>query len=192
MLTESEKLALLGLARRTLEAFLADRPAPPADLSSPGLREPRGVFVTLKRDGLLRGCIGWVAPRGPLADGVREMALAAAEDPRLEPVQASELPSIRIEISALTPPRRVRSPEEVRVGEHGLIIRRGADSGLLLPQVAVEHRWDRGTFLRQTCRKAGLPQDAWEQAGTEISIFEAEVFGEEAALAPARAATPMR
>jgi AmmeMemoRadiSam system protein A len=178
MLTAPEKQSLLALARRTLEAFLARRPLPEPDLSSPGLSEPRGVFVTFKRGDELRGCIGWVEPHGPLAEGVREMATAAAEDPRLDPVRADELPAIRIEISALTPPRRVTSPEEIRVGEHGLIVRRGFDSGLLLPQVAVEHRWDRETFLRQTCRKAGLPAEAWKEAGTEIRVFEAEVFGE--------------
>jgi AmmeMemoRadiSam system protein A len=178
MLTDAEKQTLLALARRTLEAFLAKRPLPEPDRSSPGLAERRGVFVTLKRAGELRGCIGWVEGTRPLAEGVREMATAAAQDPRLDPVTATELPQIRIEISAMTPLRRVSGPGEIRVGEHGLVIRGRGASGLLLPQVATEHGWDVETFLRQTCRKAGLPTDAWREEGVEISTFSAEVFGE--------------
>jgi len=178
MLTDADKQALLALARRTLEAFLAKRSLPPADLAPPGLREKRGVFVTLKRHGELRGCIGWVEGIHPLAEGVREMATRAAEDPRLDPVTEAELPDLRIEISAMTPLRRVAGPAEIRVGEHGLVIRGRGGSGLLLPQVATEHGWDVETFLRQTCRKAGLPPEAWREEGAEIHTFSAEVFGE--------------
>jgi AmmeMemoRadiSam system protein A len=178
MLTAVEKQALLSLARRTLEAFVAQKPLPEPDLSSPGLREKRGVFVTLTRHGALRGCIGWVEGLRPLAEGVREMATRAAEDPRLDPVTPDELPQIHVEISAMTPLKRVAGPAEIRVGEHGLVIRGLGASGLLLPQVATEHGWDVETFLRQTCRKAGLDPGAWKEAGTEILTFSAEVFGE--------------
>jgi AmmeMemoRadiSam system protein A len=178
MLTDAEKQALLALARRTLEAFLARKPLPAPDLSTPALREPRGVFVTLKRRGELRGCIGWVEGLHPLAEGVRDMATHAAEDPRLDPVTAAELPEIRIEISAMTPLRRASGPAGIRIGEHGLVIRTPGGSGLLLPQVATERGWDVETFLRQTCRKAGLDPEAWREAGTEIHTFSAEVFGE--------------
>jgi AmmeMemoRadiSam system protein A len=177
MLTAADRRALLSLARRTLEAHLAGRPLPPVDGLPAALREPRGVFVTLKRGGDLRGCIGWVEPHGPLAEGVREMAVAAAADPRLDPVEAAELPGLRIEISVMSPLRRA-APEEVRPGEHGLVIRGEGRSGLLLPQVAVEHGWDRETFLRQTCRKAGLAEGAWREGGVEVLVFTAEVFGE--------------
>lgn len=178
MLHDEERKLLLSLARRTLEAALAGRPRPPVDVPTPALREPRGVFVTLRRGTALRGCIGWVEARRPLAEAIQEMAVAAARDPRFDPVTADELPDLSIEISALTPARSVSSPQDIRVGEHGLVVRREGRSGLLLPQVATDYGWDRETFLRQTCRKAGLPENAWEEAGTEISVFTAEVFGE--------------
>jgi len=180
MLTDADRQALLSLARATLEAFLAKRPLPEPELSSPALREPRGVFVTLTRDGSLRGCIGRIEATRPLAEGVREMAAHAARDPRLDPVTADELPRLRIEISVLTPLRRIVGPADVRIGEHGLVVRGRGASGLLLPQVATEYGWDAVTFLRQTCRKAGLPPEAWREEGVDLAVFGAEVFGEDA------------
>jgi AmmeMemoRadiSam system protein A len=144
-------------------------------------REPRGAFVTLVRreDGELRGCIGYAEAVHPLWEAVvRGAEAAATEDDRFEPVAPGELGAIRLELSILSPLGAVR-PEDVRVGEDGLVVRRGQNRGLLLPQVAVEWGFDRETFLAHTCRKAGLGPDAWKEPGTEILAFQAEVFGED-------------
>ena len=115
----------------------------------------------------------------PLYQTVREVAEATAlRDPRFDPVSPNELADLDLEISALTVPRVIEEVSEIQVGLHGLIIRRGYRQGLLLPQVATEYGWDRQTFLEQTCRKAGLPTNAWKDKDTEIEIFSAEVFGE--------------
>jgi AmmeMemoRadiSam system protein A len=145
------------------------------------LREPRGAFVTIHRRSSheLRGCIGYIESRFPLAETVARAArIAATEDTRFLPVTLEELPALQIEISVLEPPRRAR-PEEVEVGRHGVIVGRRHNRGLLLPQVAVEHGWDRETFLNHTCLKAGLPAGAWQQPDTEIQVFSAVVFSED-------------
>lgn len=143
--------------------------------------EPRGAFVTLKtREGDLRGCIGTILPVGPLDETVARMAVAAAvEDPRFPAVRASELPGLLFEISALTLPQPVPDPARIEVGRHGLIVTRGSRKGLLLPQVAPEWGWDREEFLKHTCLKAGLPEEAWRDPQTRLEWFEAEVWGEE-------------
>ena len=139
----------------------------------------RGAFTTLHLNGKLRGCIGYVVPTHSLYRTVAETARAAAfDDPRFSPVTADEAADLEIEISVLSPLRPIR-PEEIVVGRHGLVIRKGFRRGLLLPQVPVEWGWDRETFLAQTCKKAGLALDAWEQ-GAEIQAFTAEVFGDHA------------
>jgi len=139
----------------------------------------RGVFVTLKKSGRLRGCIGYPYPVTPLYRAVQENALNAAfRDPRFGPVKKDELKDISIEISVLTLPVAVESVDEILVGTHGLIIENSGRKGLLLPQVPVEYNWDRTTFLEQTCRKAGLPADAWQWKDTKIWRFEAVVFSE--------------
>jgi AmmeMemoRadiSam system protein A len=141
------------------------------------LAEPRGAFTSLYLHGNLRGCVGYVLPVGSVYQAVAETARAAAfEDTRFHPVTLEEAPHLQIELSILTPPEPI-SPEAVKVGRHGLLITAGFRRGLLLPQVPVEHHWDRVTFLEQTCRKAGLPIDAW-QTGATIEAFTAEVFGE--------------
>jgi len=181
-LTEQEKQTLLHIARGTLEAAAKDqRPPEFDDLEMTGtLKEKRGAFVTLKKDGRLRGCIGYVEPIKPLWVAVRENTVnAAARDPRFSPVTPAEVDSISIEISAMSPLQEVSDPETIEVGKHGIIISRGPARGLLLPQVATEQGWDREEFLCHTCRKAGLPQNAWREEGTEIEVFTAEVFGEE-------------
>lgn len=138
-----------------------------------------GAFVTLHRHGALRGCIGRLTAREPLAEVVREMAVAASqEDPRFPPVGPEELDGIDVEISVLTIPAP-SSPEAVVPGRHGVIVQRGTRQGVLLPQVAVEYGWDRETFLGHTCRKAGLPPQAWREAGTEILVFEAQILRDE-------------
>ena len=145
--------------------------------SSAHLKEPRGAFVTLHENHELRGCIGMVIARGPLDETVREMACAAAmEDPRFPAVTETELTSLQLEISVLSPMFEI-APEDVVVGRHGLMISCGGRRGLLLPQVAPEWGWDRETFLAQTCRKAGLSQEQWKHGAT-LEAFTAEVFGE--------------
>jgi len=141
------------------------------------LGEEWGAFVTLNKKGQLRGCIGHIIGDRPLINTVAEMARAAAlQDPRFPPVRPSELPDIEFEISVLTPIRTIDDIEEIKVGRDGIIITRGMNRGLLLPQVATEYGWDRTTFLEHTCVKAGLPRNAWKDEGTVIEMFSAEVF----------------
>ena len=178
-LTEKEQSILLGIARHAVEKTAGTPGEPPPDMTTQALLDKRGAFVTLKIGGRLRGCIGMVEPRRPLKDTVAEMARAAAvSDPRFLPVDEREIPSLDIEISVLTPPRRVRSHDEIVVGTHGLVIENGPHRGLLLPQVATEAEWDVETFLGYTCEKAGLPRNAWRDKETKIFVFSAQVFGE--------------
>jgi len=174
-----ERAQLLAIAREAITANLEGRPPRSVPLA-PSLYECGVAFVTLtqRSDGELRGCIGYVEAVRPLAEAVAEAArLAATEDHRFEPPSRGELPRLRIEISVLTPLLPARA-EDVVVGVHGLMIRQAGRSGLLLPQVPVEHGWDRETFLDHTCRKAGLPPGAWRLADAELLSFTAEVFGD--------------
>ncbi len=176
-LNHAERRLLLSLARRSLEAAVHREPKPlPATV--PGVLEARlGAFVSLHNKDALRGCIGYVQAALPLYRTVMDAAEAAAlRDPRFPPLQPSELPDIALEISVLSRFRAVR-PEEIQVGAHGLMITQDHARGLLLPQVAVARQWDRARFLEETCRKAGLPPDAW-QRGATIEGFTAEVFAE--------------
>jgi AmmeMemoRadiSam system protein A len=177
MLSTEERQQVLALARRSVELAAAGRPveAPPED----GIFARRsGAFVSLHHHGDLRGCIGHIDASQSLAQVVSGCAAAAAvEDPRFPPVRPAEVAALDIEVSVLAPLERVTDPATIEVGRDGLVIQQGWRKGLLLPQVATEHRWDRETFLAQTCRKAGLPMDAWRH-GAEIFRFEAEVFGE--------------
>lgn len=179
LLSEESQRLLLRIARASIESFLSKKPFPEFEITDPKLTEKRGAFVTLHKDGKLRGCIGYVMALKPLWQTVKEVAVAAAvDDPRFPPVTLKELDEIEIEISVLTPMRRIRDIEEIRVGTHGIYIKRGINSGLLLPQVAVEYGWSREEFLAQTCYKAWLPPDAWKDPMTEIYIFSAQVFSE--------------
>jgi AmmeMemoRadiSam system protein A len=178
-LSREARRFLLDLARATIGARLGGAPLPSLEPDDDRLLDRRGAFVTLKIDGRLRGCIGHVVGVVPLWLAVRDNAIAAAfEDPRFAPLEADELPLAKIEISALTPLRRVAA-DEIVVGRDGILIDRGTARGLLLPQVAVEYGWDRETFLDHTCRKAGLKPGCWRDPETVISTFSAEVFGEE-------------
>lgn len=172
---------LLQLARRSIREKLAGgRIAAPEPPAWDAMRQHCGAFVTLKTQGRLRGCIGNISSTEPLYRTIGEMAVAAAtHDPRFPPMAPDELDGAHIEISVLTPLEKVDRPEEIHVGVHGLLIRKGRMSGLLLPQVPVEWNWDRETFLEHTCRKAGLPPNAWKEPDTEIFRFSADVFGEE-------------
>jgi len=178
-LTRQEKDLLLKIARKSIEAGLARGGMPPPEIESDTLKEKMGAFVTLKKQGRLRGCIGFIEGRKPLYETVEEMAQAAAfRDPRFLPVGEDELKYLDIEISVLTPLRQIRDVDEIEVGRHGIYLVKGLHSGLLLPQVAAEYNWDRTTFLKETCTKAGLPEDAWKDTDTQIFIFSAHVFSE--------------
>ncbi len=183
MISEADRTALLSLARKALEARVRRERAPSVEpIGVFALR--RGAFVTIHASGDLRGCLGRLGADAPLARTIAHLGAAVADsDPRFGPVTASELPNIGIEISVLTPEEPVTSIESIEVGRHGLIIEDRYARGLLLPQVAVEHRWDRDTFLAHTCIKAGLPPDAWKN-GVRILTFEAEVFGEQTTATP--------
>jgi len=176
-LTEQEKKHLKELARESIRTALEDEPEPELQIDSDILNEKCGAFVTLTIHGELRGCIGLIVGVKPLYEAVIEMARQAAfNDPRFPALTKSEFDNIEIEISVLSPLETITDPDKIKVGKHGLLIKRGFHSGLLLPQVATEYGWDRETFLRHTCLKAGLPQDSHLDSGTEIQIFTAHVF----------------
>jgi AmmeMemoRadiSam system protein A len=177
-LDASQRNDLLGIARRALDRYLGAGEIPPEEGARGKLAAPGAAFVTLTKNGRLRGCIGYTEASAALFRVVQECAVAAAtEDPRFPPVSPDELPSLRVEISVLTPLVPIL-PEEVEVGRHGLMVAKGRMRGLLLPQVPVEWGWDRETFLDQACVKAGLPPSAWRHGAT-LRAFTAEVFGEE-------------
>jgi len=179
-LTSAEKRQLLEIAKKSVESAVKERKAYelPADLPA-SLMQDRGAFVTLKENGELRGCIGYTVAMQPLAQTVRDVAaFAALRDPRFPPVTASELPQLKYEISVLSPLRRVSDVNQIKVGEHGLMITKGRYRGLLLPQVAPEQHWDRATLLDETAMKAGLPAKAWRDKDADLFMFTAVVFGE--------------
>ena len=178
MLTDAQRADLLEVARRSIEQHLDGRPFTEVVLE--GLPDSSGVFVTIKRRGELRGCLGTLQVRGTLAQEVARCARdSATEDPRFPPMSPEELSESLIEISVLGPLEPIDPPFDgaVVIGTHGLVAEQGGRRGLLLPQVAVEWRWTPEQFLRQTCHKAGLPLDAW-QHGARMYRFAAEVFGE--------------
>jgi len=171
-----ERTLLLRLAHESILSAL-ERRAISLDPPSPHLAQPRGVFTTLHLSGQLRGCVGFVLPVDSVYRAVAQTARAAAfEDTRFYPVPVDEAFQLQIELSVLSPPQPIAA-EAIEVGRHGLLIGMYGRRGLLLPQVPAEHHWDRVTFLQQTCRKAGLPLDAWEKGAT-IEAFTAEIFGD--------------
>ncbi|MCM8765432.1 MAG: AmmeMemoRadiSam system protein A [Candidatus Omnitrophica bacterium] len=179
MLNLEQKKKLLELARKTIAGYLKEGKIPSFETEEPELLQKRGVFVTLKKGGELRGCIGRISSEVPLYQTIQEMAIEASlNDPRFFPLSFKELPEIEIEISVLSELKKIEDIKEIEVGKHGIIIRRGFNSGLLLPQVATEYHWDREEFLNHTCLKAGLPLSAWKDKRTQIYIFSAEVFSE--------------
>lgn len=176
-LSEEEKQTLRKIAREVIEHRIRNERVPKFETKSERLNEDRGAFVTLQKRGQLRGCIGNIRGNQPLHLTVAQMAEEAAfNDPRFPPVSKEELRDLDIEISALTPLRKIENVEEIEVGKHGIYIEKGFYSGLLLPQVATEYGWDRTTFLEHTCYKAGLHKDAWKEKDTKISIFSADIF----------------
>jgi AmmeMemoRadiSam system protein A len=178
-LSEEQKKFLLGLARQTIETKLRTDIILKAEVEDKMLLNKRGAFVTLKVDGELRGCIGYPLPYKPLAEAVAGMAVAAAtQDYRFQPLNEEDLTSLKIEISVLTLPRRIKDIREIEVGKHGIIISKGFNKGLLLPQVPLEYNWDLETYIRHGCMKAGLDEYEWKKK-VEIEVFEAQVFSEE-------------
>ena len=178
-LTEAEKDKLLEIARSVIESRLSGKKVPEFQVESTTLKEKRGAFVTLRKHGQLRGCIGIIDAKKPLHKITEKMASAAAfDDSRFSPVSREELKDLSIEISVLTPLKEVEDINEIEVGVHGIYIVKDFYSGILLPQVATQHKWDRLTFLKETCHKAGLPSDAWSDKDTRIYIFSADIFGE--------------
>jgi AmmeMemoRadiSam system protein A len=174
--SHDERALLLRLAHDSISSALQRRKIS-LDPPTPHLTEPRGVFTSLYLNGELRGCVGYVLATCSVFRAVAETARGAAfDDNRFPPVTIEEGPRLKIELSILSHPTPIR-PEDIEVGRHGLLISWHGRRGLLLPQVPVERTWDSRTFLEQTCRKAGLPADAW-QKGASIEAFTAEVFGE--------------
>jgi uncharacterized protein len=187
MLTETEGRTAVKLARKTIESLLSgERLRKPQELDfelSPVFGEKRGVFVTLTKNGLLRGCIGHPFPDSTLEVAIRDSAISAAtRDPRFPPVGKDELDDIVVEVTILTPPERINAPPKdlpnlIEIGRHGLIVKQGYCQGLLLPQVAPENNMDSIDFLGHTCMKAGLSPDAWLK-GAEVHCFEGQIFKE--------------
>lgn len=181
-LTALQRAELLATARRAIRDRVAGRPGTAPTTRDPVLRAPGAAFVTLTLAGALRGCIGYMQAIRPLAKAVAHCAAAAAtEDPRFPAVTAQELPDLYVEVSVLSPLRPIADAGDIQVGLHGLYVSQASAHGLLLPQVATEHGWDRETFLRQVCRKAGLAPDAW-QCGATLQVFTAEHFRDEQAV----------
>ena len=180
MIGDEDQQRLLALARGALEARVRGAEIPDAP-SDPAFMGSAGAFVTIHWRGRLRGCLGRLECDSPLDQLISHLAASVADsDPRFAPVTADELAEIDIEISVITPAREIRSIDEIEIGRHGLVVERSGRRGVLLPQVAPEHGFGATTFVEQTCRKAGLPPDAW-QHGARLYVFEALVFTEQPA-----------
>ncbi len=178
LLSDKEQKLLLEIARESITGFITDGQTPPRVVATKKLLAPQGCFVTIRNNGDLRGCIGIFVAERPLFQMIQDMAVSAAtRDPRFYPMKKADLDSFKVEISVLSPLKKIERTEEIKVGMHGLYLEKRAMRGVLLPQVAVENRWDRETFLSQTCLKAGLRHDEWRE-GTDIYTFKAQVFGE--------------
>lgn len=176
-LNREEQQILLEIARSAIARRLEGETKCPPPREERRLNRKNGCFVTLKKGGELRGCIGNFQSKLPLFKEVAEMAEAAAfSDPRFYPLEAQELDEIRIEISVLSPLRKVEDVDEIQVGIHGLYLEKDFFRGVLLPQVAIEQHWDKKTFLDQTCIKAGLPAEAWQDGDADIYVFSAQIF----------------
>jgi AmmeMemoRadiSam system protein A len=176
-LSAEEKETLREVAFQAIRCRCLGEAMPDISVETPGLKGPGAAFVCIHKGKDLRGCIGILEARAPLWETIKRMAVQAAfQDPRFCAIASDELDEIDIEISVLTPLRKIGDPSEIEIGKHGLFIRRGAWSGLLLPQVATEHNWNREQFLEWTCQKAGLPEKAWKDKDVELYVFSADVF----------------
>jgi AmmeMemoRadiSam system protein A len=189
MLSAEERRAALGIARASIARALRLRypetaqanikVEEPVEASAGVLTEPAGAFVTLRINRELRGCIGYIESSDPLSSIIDEVAEKAAfDDPRFPPLTPDEFRQMDIEISVLSPMKRITSIEEIIVGTHGLLLEQGWHRGVLLPQVATEYGWGREEFLDNLARKAGVARGAWREENTRLSVFSAAVFGE--------------
>jgi len=178
-LSPKDRQALLTIARQSIETCLKEGRELELAVDAENLMARQGAFVTLKNHGELRGCIGRIESDIPLYQVVSEMAAAAAaEDSRFLPVEAEELKDIEIEISVLSPLKKITDAGEIKLGEHGVLVRKGLRSGVFLPQVAEETGWNLEEFMNNLCvRKAGLSPDCWKTGAADIYVFTAEVFG---------------
>lgn len=177
-LNAQQQKQLLGLAREAIVEHVSQGTITKHDITEDSLNVKSGCFVCIKNGGSLRGCIGNFISDRPLYRLVQEMAVAAAtRDPRFYPMRPDDLKDFKLEISVLSPLQKISDPSEVQVGKHGLYIEKNSISGVLLPQVPVQYKWDRETFLAQTCMKAGLKPDDWREGAT-IQVFTAQVFSE--------------
>ncbi len=180
-LTQEQKKKLIQIAKDTMATYLKTGQMPDIKEDDPRLLKVEGAFVTIHKNGQLRGCIGSIIGRQPLVLTIRDMAMAAAtQDPRFPPVKADELGDIDIEISVLSVPKMITSVEEIELGVHGVIITRGSSNqGVFLPQVAAETKWSKEQFLSELCsQKAGLPKDCWKDPLTKMDVFTADVFSQ--------------
>jgi len=177
-LNAKEQSVLLDIARKAIETHVRSGQKYVEPREEKALNVRSGCFVTIKQGGQLRGCIGNFQSELPLFREVVEMAVASAtKDPRFYPMKEEDLTDFDLEISVLSPLKKIEDIEEIEVGKHGIYLEKGYYRGVLLPQVATEYGWDRDTFLKQTCLKAGLPTDAWQAEDTEIYIFSAQILG---------------
>ncbi|MGM0441254.1 MAG: AmmeMemoRadiSam system protein A [Elusimicrobiota bacterium] len=179
-LKKEQKKKLLNIARNTIKTYVKKGKKQEFEVRDEVLNEKRGVFVTLRKNGNLRGCIGTIFPQDKLYKSVRDMAIqASTRDYRFSSVQPGEVDSIEIEISVLTVPKKVGSHDDIKLGRDGVIVKKGIRQGVYLPQVADETGWDKEKFLNSLCQnKAGLPKNAWKNNDTELLTFQAEVFSE--------------
>jgi AmmeMemoRadiSam system protein A len=175
--SKDDRKGLLDIARNAITEKVINGRASDVHFEEPKFKAYGAVFVTIKRNGMLRGCIGDISPVTSLGNSVKQNAVAACSmDRRFPPMKEHELSDMELEISVLSPFQPLKDVRGLKVGKHGLYIRKGQRAGLLLPQVATDNRWDSQTFLRQVCLKAGLPEDAWRDA--TIYTFEAEIISE--------------
>ena len=181
-LNANDKQVLLAIARQAIIQGVKTGQEYIEPREEKALNQRNGCFVTIKRNGQLRGCIGNFQSELPIFKEVAHLAQASAtKDPRFYPLNAEDLDNFTLEISVLSPLNKIEEIEEIEVGKHGIYIEKSFYRGVLLPQVATEHEWDRETFLKQTCIKAGLPTDAWQADDADIYVFSAQIFAEEVA-----------
>lgn len=180
MLNETQRKTLLEIAKTSVEKYVQQGQWPDFPVDDPLLNEKLGAFVTLKKNGQLRGCIGQFEPDIPLYQVVSQMAVAAAtQDVRFQPIQVSELADLEYEVSVLSPLKQIADWQEIELGQHGVQVRQGSRSGVFLPQVATENNWDLDKFMGELCsQKAGLPWDCWKNGEVDLYVFTAEVFAE--------------
>lgn len=180
MLSKAEKKEILGLARRAMESYVENGVIIKYTTVNENFKQRAGAFVTLHKDGKLRGCIGMIEADKPLFETIIEMAIeASTADPRFDRVEKNEIQDIEVEVSVLFPKKRIKSLDEFELGRHGVIVKRGYASGVFLPQVAIETGWTKEEFMENLCEgKACLPPDSYKDKDTEVYIFEAQVFNE--------------